>query len=117
MSMHDKRHNIIHYNDKNYICNKHNDSYIKYCKECKENMCILCENEHKNHNSIYLGDMIINKDELLKENEELRNIIDKLKNNIEEIKNILNKTLDNIEIYYNINKDIINDYDNKKRNY
>jgi len=29
---HDKNHNIINYNDKYYICKKHNDSYIKYCK-------------------------------------------------------------------------------------
>ena len=33
---HDKNHNIINYNDKNYICKKHNDRFIKYCKECKK---------------------------------------------------------------------------------
>ena len=47
-SSHNKNHNIINYNDKNYICNKHNELFIKYCNECRENMCMLCENEHKN---------------------------------------------------------------------
>jgi len=46
---HNKKHNIINYNDKYYICKKHNDSYIKYCKECKENLCSKCINEHNNH--------------------------------------------------------------------
>ena len=31
-SIHDKTHSIINYNDKNYICNKHCEKYIKYCK-------------------------------------------------------------------------------------
>ena len=50
---------------------------------------MLCENEHNNHNMIYFGEMIINKDNLLKENDEFEKIIYKLKNNIEKIKNIL----------------------------
>ena len=120
-SIHDKNHNIINYNDKNYICRKHNVNYIRYCKECKINICLLCEDEHKNHDNISFRDMIINKDNILKEYEELRKIIDKLRMNIEEIKNILNKVMNNIEIYYKINKEIINNYINnydiKKKNY
>ena len=116
-SVHNINHNIIDYNNRNYICNKHNDSYIKYCKDCKENMCILCEKEHKNHNTIYLGDMIIEKSKLSKERDELKANVDKLKKNIEEIKNMLNKVLNNIEIYYKISNDIINNYENQKRNY
>jgi len=61
--IHEKDHKIIKYNDKNYICAKHNDNYIKYCKECKENICMLCEKAHKNHDNIYLGDMMVNKDD------------------------------------------------------
>ena len=53
--MHDKEHNIIKYEDKNYICNIHNDRYISYCNKCNKNLCLKCENEHKNENSlIYL---------------------------------------------------------------
>ena len=116
-SIHNKAHNIIKYEDKNFICKKHNDSFIRFCKKCKENICLLCEKDHKNHENIYLGDMIINKYELLKENENLTNIIDKLRMIIEEIKKILDKVLNNIEIYNKINKEIIDNYDERKRNY
>ena len=110
-------HNIINYKNKNYICNKHNSNYIKYCKECEENMCILCEKEHKNHNIIYLEYIILEKHEILKQKVDLLNIIDELRNNIEEIKNKFTEVLNTIEIYYKINEDIINNYENKKINY
>ena len=35
---HDKNHLIINYDDKNYICKKHNEAFIKYCKKCNENI-------------------------------------------------------------------------------
>ena len=59
----------------------------------------------------------LNKNELIKENKEFKNIIDKLRIGIEETKKILDIVLNNLEIYYNINKDIINNYNNKKINY
>jgi len=114
---HNKKHNIINYNDKYYICKKHNDSYIKYCKECKENLCSKCINEHNNHSIIELLNIIPNKEELLREMKNMREIINKFKNSIEEIKNIMNKVLNNIEIYYKIFHNIINNYNNKNRNY
>jgi len=113
---HDKNHNIINYNDKNYICKKHNDRYIKYCKECKENICFLCTNEHKDHNMIELLNIIPNNNELLKEMEKMKEIINKFKSNIEEIKKVLNKVLNNVEIYYKIFNNIINNYNNINRN-
>ena len=36
---HDKSHKVINYDDKYYICAKHNDNYISYCEECKINIC------------------------------------------------------------------------------
>ena len=117
--LHDNSHNIIYYNDKNYVCKKHNKDFIKYCRDCKENLCKLCGNEHKNHNIFNFQDvkLKLNKDELIKENEEFKIIIDKLKINIEEIKNILDRVLNNIQIINNINEDIINHYNEKKTNY
>ena len=35
-SVHDQEHSIIKYDDKNYICKKHNDPFTKYCKKCVE---------------------------------------------------------------------------------
>ena len=46
---HEKTHNIINYDHKNYICEKHNNSYISYCKNCLLNTCMICESEHNSH--------------------------------------------------------------------
>ena len=108
-SSHDKNHNIINYDDKNYICNKHNENYNKYC--CNKNICNECENEHKNHKSINYGDILPNI------NDEIKEYIDKLKNEIEDIKNKLNNIMEYIDIYYNIYTNIINNYKKNKKNY
>ena len=92
-SKHDINHIIIKYDNKNYICKKHNESFNKYCKECNENICIICEKEHNNHEIIDLGKIIPNKDELIKEMEELKLIIDKFKDKIEMIKIIFNRII------------------------
>ena len=33
---HDKNHNIINYELKDYICIDHNEGFIEYCIECKK---------------------------------------------------------------------------------
>ena len=40
-STHNKNHNIINYEQKNYLCFMHYDSFFKYCHSCKKNICIL----------------------------------------------------------------------------
>ena len=80
-------------------------------------MCILCINEHNNHDIINLENILINKNEILNEMKEFKEIRNKLKYNINKIKEILNKIIIEIEIYYRINNDIINNYKNKNRNY
>ena len=69
---HDKKHKIVNYDIKNYLCKEHNLHYIKYCNQCKSNICMKCEKNHKNHNNIiYLGDMLINEEDISNEIEEL----------------------------------------------
>ena len=51
-SKNNKNHKIINYNDKEYICNLHNEKYNSYCKECKKNICMICENNHSEHELI-----------------------------------------------------------------
>ena len=116
-SKHDKNHIIRKYDDKNYICKKHNESFNKYCKVCNENICVICENDHNNHDIIDFGKMIPKKDELIKGMEDLQLEIDKFKNKIEIIKEIFNRIINMMEKYYEINSNIINNYDISKRNY
>ena len=51
---HDPNHNIIKYEQRNYVCLKHNELYTKYCKQCNNNICYFCEEEHKNHNILII---------------------------------------------------------------
>ena len=48
-SKHDKKHIIIDYKDKYFICNKHNKDYNYFCEKCNKNLCELCLKEHKAH--------------------------------------------------------------------
>ena len=114
---HDKKHIIINYDEKNYICGKHNESFIQYCKTCKNNICIVCGKEHKNHDILNLGEILVTKDELVKIMENLKNEINNFKSKVKTIKDILNRIIDLLELYYKINNDIINNYNKSKRNY
>jgi len=117
-SSHAKLHNnIINYEQKNYICKKHIENYIKYCDECKMNLCLMCGQEHKNHKIILFEDMIPNIDKIKEYMNEFRKSIDIFNKNIEEIVNKLEKVRKNIEIYYNICNNIMNNYIIKNRNY
>ena len=111
---HDKNHKIIDYDNKNYICNIHNEGYTRYCKDCKLNLCLSCESKHNSHNIInIMPDLDKIKDNI----EELREIIDIFNTNIDNIIKKLNKVKEDIEIYYNIYNDIYKNYENKIRNY
>ena len=59
ISSHDKEHNTVNYEEKNFICEKHNKKlYIAYCEICKENIYMLCGTEHKGHKTIHYGDLL-----------------------------------------------------------
>ena len=64
-----------------------------------------------------LRDIFIEKEDLLKMKEELKNIIDKFKYKIKIIKEIFDKMINILDIYYKINSDIIDNYNINKRNY
>ena len=116
-SMHDKTHSIINYDNKNYICNKHNESYIKYCEDCNIDICLSCTNEHKNHKIILYQDKLIDIKNLRNKLDVFNDEINKLKINLEKIANKFKKIIDNFYVIYNINNNILNNYvKNKHRN-
>ena len=116
-SIHEQNHMIINYDDKNYICKKHNDIFIKYCETCNNDLCMICEKEHDKHTIIDFKKIIISKDDLLKINNELNQVIDKFKYRINIIKSIFDKMIEILEINCEINNHIINSYNINKRNY
>ena len=64
ISFHNKNHSIINYENKEYICEKHNKFYIKYCNSCKINICLYCDNMHNTHEIISYENIFPDIDEL-----------------------------------------------------
>ena len=116
-SIHDKKHSVINYDNKNYLCNKHNKTYIEYCENCNIDICLSCNNEHKNHKIISYEDKSINIENLRNKMNEFENEINKLKLNLEEIIKKFKKIMDNYDKIYNINNNILNNYNKNNRNY
>ena len=107
-SNHAKNHNINKYEQKEYICEIHKELYVKYCNTCKIIICLSCYNKHIKHEIISYKDIIPNLDELKNKMIKLKDSIDIFKS---DIKIIINKVREGIDIYYNINNNIINNYE------
>ena len=95
---HSSEHNIINYDQKNYICEEHGEYYHSYCYECEKNICTSCEKIHKNHANESFGSLIRDRKGLIHENEKLRMYIDELNHTISDIIKKLNKLRENFEI-------------------
>ena len=117
---HNSNHNVIRYNQKNYICQLHNESLIKYCKDCKKNICFSCQ-EHNNHQTVFFFFLIPDINEKKRLLEDIRTWIDEINSNIKEIINEITKQLNGfsevINKYYEINKNILDNFNVKNRNF
>ena len=114
---HYKNHNIINYDQKNFICPIHYNSYFKYCDNCKINICFICHNEHKNHKLQSFENFISNVDNKRTELNKLKNEIDIFNSQVKKIINGLNQLIENVENYYKIFDNIFNNYNIKNNNY
>jgi len=43
---------------------KHNKNYMAYCDDCKENICMYCEQNHKGNNINNYGKLLLDKNEI-----------------------------------------------------
>ena len=114
--IHDKSHYIIDYNNKNYICPQHGDNYSSFCQTCNKNLCIECESCHSNHNIIYFGKILPNKDNLNSILNELKNNIEKFKSDVANIIDRMNYVKNNVDNYYKLVKDIYDSLKIQKKN-
>ena len=73
--------------------------------------------EHSEHKIISFGGILPNLKKIKEESNDLYNKIEKFKEDIRDIINKLNKLIEVSDIYFRIYQDIINSYENKKRNY
>ena len=113
---HEKEHSIIFYENRNYICKKHNEKFNQYC--CDEDICDLCYDEHYYHEILKYEDELNDIKDIRKNMNELRKAINKFKNNIEDIFMKLKKVMEYMDLYYNINNNILSNYEmNQNLNY
>ena len=116
-SIHDKSHRFFNYDNRNFVCEIHFESYNSYCKSCKKNLCVKCEKEHSNHEKIYFGSILPDINESKKRIKELEKSINQLNANIDEIIERLKSYQENINNYYRIYNNIMKNIDNQNRNY
>ena len=91
---------------------------IHFVKKCKINLCMECESEHKDkQNLIHFRNILFNKDKYKSNINELKEKIDKYKDKITEIKSELDKIIININNIYEINNNLMKDFEKKKKNY
>ena len=115
---HDRKHSIINYDQKNFMCEEHNEQYYSYCENCKKDICILCENKkHNGHNFVSYGKILPNEEEIESKLNESEKIIKKFNTNIDEIINKLNQVKTSINLIYSINKELYHNYNLRERNY
>jgi len=107
-SKHDNTHSILNYDDKDYKCNRHDKDFLKYCQSCKINLCFSCLEDHKEHKMIGYEEKIINIKKIRERMDELKNMINKFKENIEEIIMKFSKVIEYIEKFYNFDNDLYN---------
>lgn len=117
---HDKSHEKVKYDLKNYFCEKYFHQFLKYCFNCKKNLCEECLDEHIMHSTKSYEAMSPN---IKKFNETLNTIrkkIDILRIIIDDIKTSLDGTLKLYEKYCDMVADIVEKYtlyNNKYKNY
>ena len=114
---HDKSHNLINYDNKNYTCEKHNELYNSYCYDCKSNICLKCQKEHSKHELISFGIIFPEKNILLNELNSFKNNIDIFSEDIDDIINKLNDVRENFYEIYKIYYDMITKFEDTNRNF
>ena len=100
-SNHDKRHNIINYDEKDYKCDTHFESFNSYCQNCNKNLCPLCkeDNDHIGHEIILFNDLEPNESSLKENLKELKGKIELLKKEVNKITYTLEYIIKNMENY------------------
>ena len=111
---HQSEHSIINYENINYICSEHKESFNSYCKKCLKNLCPLCNHSNNDHENILYEKIFLNIDEHKSKIKELKKYMNKFDKELKEIIKKLNNVLKSINIYFSTIEGMINNYDIKK---
>ena len=115
-------HKIIELNNVDFICSEHNNNFVGYCQKHNINYCKDCQHFKENNSNVFkeLSEKeISNFIEINNKNESLLLDFDKhfqtLKKYFEDVQRIYNLFKNNLENKINFYKDLINLYQNKKK--
>ena len=114
---HNKAHTIIDYENRFYICEKHNLPYNSYLYDDKINLCIKCEKEYSFKEIIYYKNILPNKRNIETNIEYAKRKIAEFISKVEEFEKILNNISKNVKLFYDIIFQIYKNYDSEKINY
>ena len=113
---HETTHNIINYDDKDFLCEIHNEKLSSYCDTCEKNICMYCS-EHNEHKIINFKEIIPDINNETIKIKQLESKIFEVKSKIDEIIDLLKLVKENFEYYYEINKNSWTFLNEKKLNY
>ena len=92
----EKNHMVIKYEDKNYYCQAHMKRMVKYCFECKMNLCEDCVKKHNRDHEKKSTHHIKSIDLLIPDPEEiteLKNSLKEIKEHIENLQTLVNNII------------------------
>ena len=118
---HNKAHKIIKYDEKDFICESHNEKYCSYCINCNKNLCEKCFGEHNKNDILNYANIIVDNeinDEDLKIN--VKNVkakIDYIKFRWKLLSGIFQEVINYFEHFYHFYKHILTNYDNNNIKY
>ena len=116
---HDKSHNFINYERKNYNCILHNRPYSSFCNSCKKDLCVLCESEHEleNHKIIFYSKIIPKIDLLNNSKKVIKELVKNFDTKRTELINKINNIKTNFEIYSQLIENMVNNYNDNNINF
>ena len=109
--LHEKDHETVKYDKKNYYCETHFKPFVKYCFKHKENLCEECATKHKEDKVLSYESMVPNIDKLKESLKTVESNINKLKIIIDDLKYRLDGTLRIFKRYSYIANDVIGKYE------
>ena len=113
----------LYITENEFSCPKHNIIYQSYCNDCKENICDECLKAHLTHNKIILKTIkpkenvvLLCKNDVIKKEEELNNIIEKMMKWKKEFEFGLNTIIKIMQNIFNLKQFVVMNYDTRQSN-
>ena len=110
----DESHTILNYDLKNYYCQEHGERYICHSNIINKDFCDQCNYNYNDNNTCFLYKIIKKTDNNLNE---LKSLINDLKNENINSEDLLSKVIENLEIYYQFSTNIFNNFETNPKNF